>query len=91
MNRNEERERNVQGTMSRGPRGEAAYGDDRGYGSNTDYRNEYEGGQGQQDEGQQYGSGQGYAHQRYGQGGREEGATDKNPVDKSPKRRPKDN
>jgi hypothetical protein len=48
MNQNEEREPKIQGTMSRGPRGEAAYGDDRGYGSSTDYRNDYEGGQGEQ-------------------------------------------
>jgi hypothetical protein len=48
MNRNKKREPNVQSTMSRGPRGEAAYGDDRGYGSSTDYRDEYEGGQGEQ-------------------------------------------
>jgi hypothetical protein len=48
MKQNEEREPKIQGTMSRGPRGEAAYGDDRGYGSSTDYRDEYEGGQDEQ-------------------------------------------
>jgi hypothetical protein len=48
MKRNQEGERNVQETVSRGPRGEAAYGDDRDYGASTDYRNEYEGPQGEE-------------------------------------------